>query len=82
MWSKTIEPGLGMLINFINIRKINTQGIKQANKHILMATLTYNLKKFMQYVASNRKTGAAKMLSNKQIEDSKALFHPLWLFNS
>lgn len=40
---------LGTLINFVNMKKINSRGVKQANKHVLMAALTYNLKKYLKY---------------------------------
>jgi hypothetical protein len=49
--SKTVEPVLGTLINFLNMKKINSRGIKQANKHVLMASMVYNLKKYMKFVA-------------------------------
>jgi hypothetical protein len=29
-------------------RRVNTKGIKGANKHVLMVALTYNLRKFMK----------------------------------
>ncbi|MCK9481721.1 MAG: IS1182 family transposase [Bacteroidia bacterium] len=47
--SKTVEPVLGTLINFLNMKKINSRGMTQANKHVLMAALTYNLKKLMKF---------------------------------
>jgi hypothetical protein len=47
--SKTVEPVLGTLINFLNMRKINSRGMEQANKHVLMAALTYNLKKYLKF---------------------------------
>ena len=43
--SKTVEPVIGTLVNFTNMKRVNTRGIKNANKHVLMASLTYNLKK-------------------------------------
>jgi len=49
--SSTVEPVLGTLINFLNMKRVNTRGIKLANKHVLMATLTYNLKKYMKFIA-------------------------------
>lgn len=52
--SKTVEPVLGNLINFRNMRRINTRGIKQANKHVNMAAMAYNLQKYLPYVS--RKT--------------------------
>jgi len=33
----TVEPVLGTLINFLNMRRVNTRGIELANKHVLMA---------------------------------------------
>ena len=53
--SKTVAPVLGTLINFLNMKKINSRGIKQANKHILMASMTYNLKKYMKFVVKKPK---------------------------
>jgi hypothetical protein len=36
-------------INFLNMKRVNTRGIRQANKHVLMAALCYNLKKYMKF---------------------------------
>jgi len=47
--SRTVEPVLGTLINFLNMRKINSRGMAQANKHVLMAALSYNLKKYLNF---------------------------------
>lgn len=58
--SKTVEPVLGTLLNFMGMRIVNTRGIKQANKHnlsrlsgILMASLCYNLKKYLNFIRQN-----------------------------
>jgi transposase len=48
--SKTVEPVIGTLVNFTNMKRINTRGIQNANKHVLMASLTYNLKKYLRFV--------------------------------
>ena len=48
--SSTVEPVLGTLINFLNMKRVNTRGIDLANKHVLMAALTYNLKKYLRFV--------------------------------
>jgi transposase len=48
--SATVEPVLGTLINFLNMKRVNTRGIRQANKHVLMAALTYNLKKYLKFI--------------------------------
>jgi ABC-type anion transport system duplicated permease subunit len=48
--SKTVEPVIGTLINFTNMKRVNTRGIKNANKHVLISSLTYNLKKYLRFV--------------------------------
>lgn len=47
--SATVEPVLGTLINYHNMRRLNSRGMAQANKHVLMAALTYNLKKYLKF---------------------------------
>uniref|UniRef100_UPI001ABFB4EA transposase n=1 Tax=Flavobacterium tiangeerense TaxID=459471 RepID=UPI001ABFB4EA len=54
--SKTVEPVIGTLVNFTNMKRVNTRGIKQANKHVLMAALTYNLKKYLKFITKKTKT--------------------------
>lgn len=49
--SSTVEPVLGTLINHHNMKRINSRGMQAANKHVLMAALTYNLKKFLCFSA-------------------------------
>ncbi|MFV0183024.1 transposase [Empedobacter falsenii] len=48
--SATVEPVLGTLINFFNMKKINSRGMTQANKHVLMSSLSYNLKKYLRFI--------------------------------
>ena len=48
--SRTVEPVLGTLINFMNMSRVNTRGMAQANKHVLMAALSYNLQKYLRFV--------------------------------
>lgn len=59
--SKTVEPVLGTLINFLNMKKINSRGMAQANKHVLMAALTYNLKKLLKFSRPKATTIAIAM---------------------
>lgn len=59
--SKTVEPVLGTLINYMNMKRTNSRGIAQANKHVIMSALCYNLKKYLKFIAKNRKTKAEKM---------------------
>ena len=49
--SSTVEPVLGTLVNHLNMRRVNTRGIKQSNKCMLMAAIAYNLKKLMRFTA-------------------------------
>jgi transposase len=45
----TVEPVIGNLIEYLGMRKVNTIGIKLANKCMLMAGMAYNLKKLIKY---------------------------------
>jgi transposase len=70
--SKTVEPVLGTLLNFTNMRRVNTRGIAQANKHVLMASLTYNLKKYLKKVVKRTKIMALAM--EKNVLSTKSYF--------
>lgn len=59
--SSTVEPVLGTLINHHNMKRVNARGMKQANKHVLMAALTYNLKKYLRFIAKKSSVIALKM---------------------
>ena len=48
--SSTVEPVFGTLTQFMGMRKINTIGIKQANKVMQMAAMAYNLKKLLKFI--------------------------------
>jgi hypothetical protein len=45
----TMEPFWGTMLNFLNFKLVNTQGIKGANKHLMMSALTYNPKKLLKF---------------------------------
>nr|WP_310737145.1 transposase [Marnyiella aurantia] len=60
--SSRVEPVLGTLINHHNMKKVNARGIKNANKHVLMAALTYNLKKYLKFIT--RKTHRNAQIMN------------------
>jgi len=47
--SATVEPVLGTLINHHSMRRMNARGMQAANKHVLMAALSYNLKKYLRF---------------------------------
>ena len=63
--SKTVEPVIGTLVNFTNMKRVNTRGIKNANKHVLMASLTYNLKKYLRFTIK-KSSILAQVISLKQ----------------
>mgnify|MGYP001158825913 FL=1 len=66
--SKTVEPVLGTLLNFMGMRRVNTRGIKQANKHVLMASLCYNLKKYLKFIRQNPVANKNyKLIQGKQL---------------
>lgn len=74
--SSTVEPVLGTLINHHNMKRLNARGMAAANKHVLMAALSYNLKKYMRFITRKRKTNATALEKlNAQITKSRALFY-------
>ena len=69
--SSTVEPVLGTLVNYLGMRRVNTRGIEQANKCMLMAAIAYNLKKLLKFTTRKVQTSVAAMQVNLQ-----ALFLP------
>lgn len=63
--SSTVEPVLGTLINFLNMKRVNTRGLNQATKHVLMAALCYNLKKYMKFQSRKVNYAVKSMEMNK-----------------
>jgi transposase len=59
--SSTVEPVLGTLVNYLGMRRVNTRGIQQAAKCMLMAAVAYNLKKLMRWEAK-KATAVVKAL--------------------
>ncbi|MEO9475714.1 MAG: IS1182 family transposase, partial [Cyclobacteriaceae bacterium] len=45
----TVEPVLGVLTQFMGMRKVYTKGINNCNKQFLMAAVAYNLKKYLKF---------------------------------
>lgn len=66
--SSTVEPVLGTLVNFLAMRRVNTRGIKQAAKCILMSAIAYNLKKLLNWEA--RKIKVVAMAMKKEVENA------------
>ncbi|RGY77800.1 hypothetical protein DXA23_19550 [Phocaeicola vulgatus] len=46
------------------MRKVHTRGIKFANKHVLLATMAYNLKKLMNHVYYKFSISIANVINN------------------
>ncbi len=59
----TVEPVLGSLINFTGMKRVNTKGLKEANKCMVMAAIAYNFKKLMKF-KKNDLVASAQMQSN------------------
>lgn len=55
----TVEPVFGTLTQFMGMRKVNTIGIHQANKVMMMAAMAYNLKKYVKFT-QNKVVSLAK----------------------
>ena len=81
--SSTVEPVLGTLINYHSMRRVNTRGMKNANKHVLMAALSYNLKKYLKFSARkpqsnvqmmNLSKGILRILENRLYQSLKPSF--------
>ena len=64
--SSTVEPVLGTLVNYLNMRRVNTRGIKQANKCMLMAAIAYNLKKLMKFTTRKAQADVKAMQASLQ----------------
>jgi len=62
--SATVEPVLGTLINFTGMKRVNARGIAAAEKHVLMASLCYNLKKLLKFKPRSVETAAIKVQVN------------------
>jgi len=56
----TVEPVFGTLTQYLGLRKINTIGIKQANKVMHLSAMAYNLKKYLKFNQKLIKSDAKK----------------------
>jgi transposase len=70
----TVEPVFGTLTQFMGLRKINTIGIRQANKVMHMSAIAYNLKKYLKFITKTVKSDAKAM--HHFVLAIKALFTP------
>jgi len=70
----TVEPVFGTLTQFMGLRKINTIGLKQANKVMQLSATAYNLKKYLKFITKTVKSDA-KILHHL-FSEIKGLFSP------
>jgi hypothetical protein len=61
------------------LKKALRTGIKQANKHVLMTALTYNLKKYLKFITKKTKTkaGVVSEIQTKTAASLKTAFYDL-----
>tara|TARA_R110002126_G_scaffold291435_1_gene452419 strand:- start:949 stop:2520 length:1572 start_codon:yes stop_codon:yes gene_type:complete len=73
----TIEPVFGTLTQFMGMRKINTIGIKQANKVMHLSAIAYNLKKYLKFDQKLVESGVGTPAFAKLVKSAiKLLFGP------
>jgi len=73
--SSTVEPVLGTLVNYLAMRRVNTRGIKQANKCILMSAVAYNLKKLLKWESKR-----IRVMAQAKMKDIKTVLQGLFFF--
>ena len=59
----TVEPVFGTLTPSLGMRKVNTIGIQQANKVMLMAAVAYNMKKYLRFTSKTVQSMAKSAVS-------------------
>lgn len=59
--SSTVEPVIGTLVNYLAMKRVNTRGIQQANKCMIMAAVAYNIKKLLKFPVNKIVTMAKAM---------------------
>lgn len=59
----TVEPVFGTITQFVGLRKINTIGLRQANKVMHLSAIAYNLKKYLKFDQKRVKSGAVNKVS-------------------
>src|SRR3990170_5676301 len=57
----TVEPVIGTLVNYLAMKKVNTKGLKQANKCMLLSATAYNIKKLLKHASLLVQTKAAQI---------------------
>nr|WP_245547681.1 hypothetical protein [Galbibacter orientalis] len=56
----------------MGLRKVNTIGIKQANKCMQLSAIAYNLKKYLKFIQKHAKSGMGSLkVSSSFLKDLK-----------
>jgi transposase len=64
----TVEPVFGTLTQFMGLRKINTIGLKQANKVMHLSAIAYNLKKYLKFEQKPSKSRAGRLVLEQAVK--------------
>jgi len=56
-----VEPALGNLLHHNGMRKVYARGIQSANKHVMLASMSMNLKKWLKHALNSPKRTAQRM---------------------
>jgi transposase len=66
-----VEPVIGNLMHHNGMKKVNGRGLAAADKHVLMASISFNLKKWLRYGASKplRKAASAALERGRAVVD-------------
>lgn len=63
--SSTVEPVFGSLINYTGLKRINTKGLIQASKCMVMAAVAYNLKKLLKHTKFKKAQSSLQQATNR-----------------
>jgi transposase len=79
----TVEPVIGTLVNYLNMKKLNTRGLSNATKCLLMSAIAYNLKKLIKFKAPGASNWSRKSLIdrlNNKTSRFLSVFSMCWEF--
>ncbi|MCL6218914.1 IS1182 family transposase [Zunongwangia pacifica] len=82
----TVEPVFGTLTQFMGLRKVNTVGLKQANKCMQLSAIAYNIKKYLKFTQKRVKSGAGMLglylkITKTLNQEYKSILKRLYLSN-
>jgi len=60
---KTVKPVFETLTQFMQLRKIKTLGLNQANKLMQLSAIAFHLKNYLKFIQKRAKSGAKALRS-------------------